>query len=204
MTPRPWPDLLRDYTALGGVLDFAWFDQVADGPDAQLACIAKALEPHAPVNAEALARLPKRRLTPNQFLGTWYDPAQGELVWVGTVTTASGHLLENPPFRLLRKEDWQGCSSVTPEGTGEFAYAFSNPPYSLQGSYQQIAALFLEFRDALLAGGPALEIDDYGSERLVEVSPYFEAGAEWWGTFLWTIHDWRQHRFCVILGSTTD
>ena len=45
---------------------------------------------------------------------------------------------------------------------------------------------------------------DWSHPRLPDASPYFAAGMEWWGVFLFTVHVPALGRLTGIAGSATD
>jgi len=94
--------------------------------------------------------------------------------------------------------------SLAPGTGGNSAYAFLEPPYSLQASEGEIQALYAEITSFILPRDTAHEIRDWSSPDLPEVHPYFELGAEWWGIYLLTI--WRpdDRTLVVIMASTSD
>jgi len=73
----------------------------------------------------------------------------------------------------------------TPEGRGQFARAFLDPPYGLHAKPQpdEVQAVFGEIRDFALPPKQHCEIDDWSNERLPEVYDYFEPAMEWWGVY---------------------
>lgn len=91
-----------------------------------------------------------------------------------------------------------------PEGDGQFAYAFSQPPYPLHAPPEAVQDLFDSLRMVLLPPWQPATILDWSHPSLPEVSAYFEDGAEWWGMFLFTIHLPVTGRLVVIAGSATD
>ena len=93
---------------------------------------------------------------------------------------------------------------IDPGSGGQFAYAFSNPPYGLRARGSEVQALFEEIRDFILPPDERSEILDWTSPRLPEVSAYFSMGIDWWGVFLFTIHVPATGRLTAIAGSTTD
>jgi hypothetical protein len=87
---------------------------------------------------------------------------------------------------------------------GQFAYAFSEPPYGLQARPSEVQELFCAIRDFILPRGSEHEISDWSSPRLTEASDYFTAGMDWWGVFLFTVYLPTLRRLTAIAGSTTD
>jgi len=87
---------------------------------------------------------------------------------------------------------------------GQFAYAFSRPPYGLKGRPSEVQAVSEEIRDFLLPPGQRSETCDWSSPQLPEVSDYFIAGMEWWGVFLFSIYIAEIERLSIVTDSTTD
>ncbi|HRK71573.1 MAG TPA: hypothetical protein PLA85_08285, partial [Micropepsaceae bacterium] len=69
--------------------------------------------------------------------------------------------------------------SPNPGSDGNFAFAFLEPPYSLQASEGEMQALYAEITSFILPRDTAHEIRDWSSPDLPEVHPYFGSGAEW-------------------------
>jgi hypothetical protein len=131
------------------------------------------------INHERAASMTGVRLSCEEFLGPRYDPGRGLL------TSASG--------------------STAPDG---YAYAFSDPPYSLYDrvnrrrlSDGEPAELFQAInRDVLGGVTPASVVYRWPDDW----SNYFDAGKEWWGSFCWTFANPGTARVVVLAASTTD
>ncbi|MFC4255017.1 hypothetical protein GRI97_06240 [Altererythrobacter xixiisoli] len=204
------PAAFDRYSAIGGVLDFAVFDD-SDGSEAEvLEAIEQTLRPalpeDAPFDADALRQSGSRVIGGAEFLGEWFDPEAGQLLKRGTWTLAGGIELEDPLLIDLQGHSVENGSMGLPnvgEG-GQFALAFTEPPYGLQAEPLEIQDLFDSIRSFILPGYAITEIRDWTSPALAEVSPYFEAGMEWWGVYLFSLYTPQSRRLTIIAGSTTD
>jgi len=102
-------------------------------------------------------------------------------------------------------------SLVIPSGgpiPGGYAYAFSDPPYSLYDygdrrrvSEAEATELFHAINQEVLGGITAEPIIFQWPDAW---SNYFEKGKEWWGSFLWTFANPGAGRIVVLAASTTD
>jgi hypothetical protein len=200
------PAAFGRYDDMHGVLDIAVFED-ASGTEAEtLAAIAQVLQLKHTFNLEKLQSLGRRRIREQVFFGDWYDLKSGTLLKVGHHRTAEGSELQNPALKTLDNVELVGGAVKIPDpgAGGQFAYAFSAPPYSLQGRPSEVQAVFEEIRDFILPPTHASEIYDWSSPQLPEVSDYFIAGLDWWGVFLFSIHVPDLGRLSVIAGSTSD
>jgi hypothetical protein len=205
---RIWelPSVFSRFDKMGGVLDFALFEDT-DGEEADvLSAIALLIEWNGPVDVGRLRQLGSRRIGKAVFFGDWYDNETGSLLKVGDWTTIDGRELHNPRLKKLEGvHTLSGVSAMPDMGSGgQFAYAFSSPPYTLTARPREIQAVFAEIRDFILPPGERHEISDWSAPQLPEVSRYFDAGAEYWGVFLFSIFSPALRRLIVIAGSTTD
>ncbi|MFU7529105.1 hypothetical protein [Qipengyuania sp. ASV99] len=175
--------------------------------DAHLSGAESPREWHLPADAvAALQSLNQCNLTREAFLGEWCDPrdlmlikrGSGEVEGLGQVSDIRYDKLGEAPFR-----SWGGATPDCEE-PGQYAYAFSCPPYSLEGPSAKIQRLFKASTELLLGRGERIEIFDWSRGDLTRVHPLFEAGMEWWGVFLFTIFKLDDHSMFVISGSTTD
>jgi hypothetical protein len=197
------PAAFERFQRIGGVLDFATFDDAYGDENSALAAISTIL-PDA--DRSRLKSLGFRRIDRPAFYGDWYDPGDDALLRRGVWTTEDGRELVNPKLRdLTQILIVSGASTVPEPGTGgQFAYAFSSTPHGLQARPSEVQELFCAIRDFILPRGLEHEISDWSSPRLSEVSSYFAAGMEWWGVFLFTVYVPAPRRLTVIAGSSTD
>jgi len=200
------PPAFKRYEKMLGVLDFAVFDEANGTEEEILSAIPQVLRHSNSFDAARLRLLGCKRIRESAFFGEWYDPDSGNLLKVGNYRAADGSELQNPTLKKLDGVKIMSGASSCPEpgAGGEFAYAFSNPPYGLQARPSEVQAVFAEVRDFILPPAHRGEICDWSNPRLSEVSDYFAAGMEWWGVFLFSIHIPAIDRLTIIAGSTTD
>lgn len=204
------PGSIRRYREIGGVLDFTFFEGVGDAVQSAHAAIEQALKRAISTGERfdptLLRSAPYRRVSKDALLGDWFDSRSGLLVRRGTFTTGTGQRLIDPTYEQLEGVGIRSGGGPIPDlwAGGQFAYAFSQPPYGLQATPGEIQALFSKVCDVILPPWLDSEILDWGSPALTDVSDYFLAGAEWWGAFLFTVRIPAHQSMTVILGSATD
>ncbi len=201
----PLPSAFSRFQSMGGVLDFAVFEDANGTDDEVLSAVPQALQTGT-YDREMLRSLGSQRITERTFFGDWYDYEQGVLLKGGSWVTKDGRTLDNPPLVKLAGLDIVSGGGGLPGGPGQFAYAFLDPPYGLHAKPppDEVQAVFDEIRHFILPPGQFCEIADWSNERLPEVSDYFEPGAEWWGMFLFSIYAPSLRRLTIIAGSSTD
>ncbi|MGE0739846.1 MAG: hypothetical protein AB7O98_00775 [Hyphomonadaceae bacterium] len=189
------------YADIGGVVEFAVYDDADGDPDAVFAAVCDA----APIeNPEALRAIGFRRLDDASFYGDWYELATHSLLLIGTWGGIERPLV-NPKLRDLDDHRLAGGGLIPEAGAGgQFAYAFSHPPYGLQAKPREIQDLFDKIRHAILPAAVDHEILDWSSPDLPMASSYFEPGMEWWGVFLFSIYVPEHRRLSIVWASTTD
>jgi hypothetical protein len=197
------PTAFERFQQIGGVLDFMVFEDAHGGDAEPLAAMAAAVPGWCVKASEALSNREIDRLA---FFGEWCDAETGSLLKLGQYTSSEGKVLVNPKFRDLQGIQLDSGGGPIPEaGTGgQFAYAFSFTPYGLWANPEEVQELFDEITEFILPANLDHKILDWSRSDLSEVSPYFAAGMEWWGVFLFTIHVPEIQRITVIAGSTTD
>jgi hypothetical protein len=200
------PPAFKRYEKMMGALDFAVFDDATGTEEEILTAIPQALHQARTLDAEILRSVGFRRIRERRFFGDWYDFEGGMLLRIGDYKTADGAELKDPVLKKLDQVKIVSGASPCPEAGagGQFAYAFSNPPYGLKGRPSEVQAIFEEIRDFILPPMHQGEIWDWGSPQLPEASDYFAAGMEWWGVFLFTIHIPAIQRLTIVSGSTAD
>lgn len=136
-----------------------------------------------------------RQISLDEFIGPCFDLQTKRLLLRGRT---SNHL--NDYFYVGDEEKNSNVVTIKNHYEG-YAYAFSEPPYSLRASKQDINELFIAINQALFDGfEPQLEIYEWSNDW----STYFDAGNEWWGAFLWTVWN-EKHNWIVGIGaSATD
>jgi hypothetical protein len=208
------PQIIFELASIGVELDYSFF--AGAGPerldrllaiDAHLSAAENPREWHLPADAiAALQSIEERELTREIFLGEWCDPrdlmlirrGSGEVEGLGRVSDIRYDKLGEASFR-----NWGGTTPDCDE-PGQYAYAFSCPPYRLEGPSAKIQRLFKASTELLLGRGEKIEIFDWSGGDLTRVHPVFKAGMEWWGVFLFTIFKPDDDSMIVISGSTTD
>ena len=200
------PSAFKRYEKMLGVLDFAVFDDATGTEEEILSAIPQTLRHSHEFDADRLRVLGCRRIKERAFFGDSYDLDSGHLLKVGSWRTADGSQLENPKLKKLDRVKIKSGAAPCPDAGagGEFAYAFSCPPYGLKGRPSEVQAVFEEIRDFLLPPGHRSEICDWSGPELPQVSDYFAAGMEWWGVFLFSIYIPEIERLSIVAGSTTD
>lgn len=203
----PLPPIFHEFHQTGGVLEFAAFEDAQGTEDEIIEAIASTLNHIAPVNTEALRSIGPRRITRQQFLGDWHDPESAALIRVGDwKIEGEKKLRTNPRFADIgQKKIVSGGGPIPEAGAGgQFAFAFTDPPYGLRASYGDVQILFDQICEFLMPPGSEVDILDWSSDRLPEVCDYFIAGMEWWGVFLFSLYAPALKRLTIIAGSSTD
>lgn len=198
----PLPSAIARYHEINGVVEYAIFDDADGDPDTAFEAICASV----PIDdREALRATGFRKIDDATFFGEWYDPATGALLLIGQYTFEDGRAYTNAPLRDLEGlRVVNGGSPIPPAGGGgEYAYAFTRPPYGMRGR-AETQHLFEKINHFILPEGVEHEILDWSSPELPKASPYFEAGMEWWGVFLFTIYVPDYRRLTIAYASTTD
>ena len=200
---------LKRFQRMGGALDFLFFENVVDYSVSPHACLANALKiviKDESFDEAALRRIDPKKVRIKEFFGDWYDPKTKRLLQKGVWTTSSGKELRDPLLSELDKYEIVGGGVGLPGigDVGNFAYAYLCPPYPLNASRDVIERTFAEIVELIQAEDPDTLIHSWNDDRLPTVSSYFNEGAEWWGCFLFTLHNTTADNLWVILGSTTD
>lgn len=195
------PASIKRFHEIGGVVEFAVFEDADGDPDTIFNAVSASLQIEDP---ESLRASSFRRIEDADFYGKWYEPESDSLLRIGFWESAAGELV-NPRLRDLPDETLAGGGPVPEAGNGgEFAYAFSHPPYGLTASPREVQELFDKVRHYIMPPGVAHEISDWTSSNLRNASSYFEAGMEWWGVFLFAIYLPDYRRLTIAYASTTD
>ena len=190
---------------IGGVLDVAVFRDSNGTIDEIIAGVPQALPWSGPFDGNRLRALGGRRIDRKTLLGDWAD-ASGSLIRRGSWRTEDGRDLENPRLKALADARIVSGAAPLPEpGDGsQLAYAVLCPPYPLTAAPAKVQALFDAICAALLPNGQDVEILDWSSRELGEVSGYFKAGLEWWGVFLFSVYVPISRRLTLLAASATD
>ena len=198
------PHLFARYREIGGVIDFNIFADVeALTEDVCLQAISASVPE---LKRDILRAISCRSVDDETFFGEWYEADKKVLIKRGTWRTDDGRSLTNP---LL--SDLEGLRIVSggveiPNlgAGGQFAYAFSNPPYGLHATPREVQRVFDNVCRYLLPPNTAHEILDWSDPRLADAAAYFKAGMEWWGVFLFVVFVPEYRRLVVVAASTTD
>ena len=139
-----------------------------------------------------------------EFLGWQYDSIRQSLVLAGAFQAGlfTAPYDENDPDCLCDYSTLEDQWDSSLEIENGFAYAFAEPPYSMfRKTNQELNDLFRGFCYVLFGGlSEDLNIVRWGTDW----TNYFEAGRDWWGDFLWTVHRPDSSRLTVIAGSASD
>jgi hypothetical protein len=198
------PPAFKRYRKAGGAFVFAAFDDAGESEMEAIQAICALLGDD--LDVERLRAFGHRRIDEAEFLGDHCDPQTRALIRRGTWQTMDGKELIDPPLRALDGVKIQsgGVGIPLPGQGGQFARAFALPPYSLDARPREIQLLFDEILAHLLPIDAPQRILDWTSPGLAEVSPWFAAGMDWWGAFLFTIHQPDRGRLIAIAASATD
>ncbi|AQR74294.1 hypothetical protein [Sphingomonas sp. LM7] len=198
------PPAFSRYRKVGGAFTFAAFDGAREGDVDAIEAIRVLLDGN--LNSGTLRAIGACQITEAEFLGEHCAAESRKMVKRGTWETADGRRLVDPPLATLDGVAIRsgGYGFPDPGAGGQFARAFASPPYSLDARPSEIQSLFDDILDFLLPPGAPHRILDWTSPRLGEVSPWFNAGMEWWGAFLFTIHQPGRGRLIALAASTTD
>lgn len=216
MYRAPSPPVIFELAGIGVELDYSFFGGA--GPDrldrlraidAHLSAAENPREWHLPSAAiAALQSIEERKLTREIFLGEWCDPRDLMLIRRGSGDVEGLGRVSDIRYDTLGEAKVRNWGVAIPDPgfdePGQYAYAFSSPPYSLNALRSEIQRLFKQSTELLLGRGAPIEIFDWSGGDLTLVHPLFEAGMEWWGVFLFTIFNPDDRTMVVISGSTTD
>nr|WP_315379662.1 hypothetical protein [uncultured Sphingomonas sp.] len=197
------PSAFDRYEKMGGVLDFAVFEDSGGAEQEITPAIPQALRHASTFDETRLQALGCRLISHAEFFGEWYDLESGALLRAGSYRTVDGSMIRNPTFPSLDDLNIVSGSTPIPEVGlgGQFAYSFA---WGLDGKPSEIQNLFDEIINFILPMGEQVSIMDWSSPYLPEVSDYFSDGIEWWGVFLFTIYVPGLRQLTIIAGSTTD
>ena len=154
----------------------------------------------------SISTLAPTRSSWEQFLGPRYDFQRDGLLVHGI----EGHF--NSLFFYQDEEREENIVEPMDEDDASdagLAYAFSDPPYPLRSNKQvKSPRLSLKERgelfDELLNKVLSVSEESTVYRWPTDWSNYFDAGNEWWGTFLWTLANQGDGRVVVIAASSTD
>jgi hypothetical protein len=197
------PPAFKRHRKVGGAFTFAAFDDAGESDTDAIEAIGALLT--GALDIETLRSIGHREINEAEFLGEHCDARSRIIIQRGQWETADGRKLVDPPLKKLGRARISGGYGIPfPGEGGQFARAFAFPPYGLHTSPREIQALFDEILDFLLPPEAPCRILDWTSPRLSQVSPWFDAGMDWWGAFLFTIHQPSRGRLIALAASTTD
>jgi hypothetical protein len=134
------------------------------------------------------------RVSLEAVLGARFDLAGRRLLF------PSAHGLLPPAEAEAVRAATNGWGSSDFEG---YARAFSDPPYGLSiRSLVKIERLFLDMWRELIGSFEPAEVEVYS--WTTEQWSYWDAGREWWGSFLWTVRPPGDRPWVGIAASATD
>jgi hypothetical protein len=217
--------LLRQFDEAGGIVDFLVFEPELpndlsveshrDAAIAGMAILQGRLEQRAALAADELGLSPADllkshlqlenreqlqgwRLDHVEFLGTRYDVTRGGLIVRGKAPFHNAYFFyADKAIRANIIPHERVDSGI---GAG-YAYAFSDTPHGVSLPHNELARLFERMNQHIL-GGVSAESVIY--QWATAWWSYFDAGEEWWGSFLWTLANPGLSRIAVIAASTTD
>jgi hypothetical protein len=151
-----------------------------------------------------LTKIEGKPIRVSQFLGPYFDFKTKRLLLRGISKDYLNSYFyagdEEKDENIVNPKQRKGGEYIT-EG---FAQAFTKPPYGLDRknlSSLELNKLFLSI---------IVQLFDIFSGKTVifqwsdDWSSYFDAGKEWWGSFLWTVHNTTQNYMVGVAASTTD
>ena len=155
-----------------------------------------------------------RMVDPAVFFGPQFDVNAGKLILRGRSPNYLNRYFyfdaEEKPATVIYEYLRPGHDHPYYQGfTKGYAGAFTDPPYGLSvyANNQirtlpkvEVNQLFLALNQALFGSLATMQIYEWPTDW----SPYFDAGHEWWGSFLWTLYNPSQQWMVGVAASTTD
>lgn len=215
--------LLQRFSEAGGVVDFVIFDCEEDTSNCEthrkaIVLALKELQQRCVEDAEQFSReeqipisnffkitidedaassLVPVQITWEKFIGLRYDFERDGLIVRGKGDFWNSFFYyTDPPKRANIIPDSNIDDGI---GTG-LAYAFSSPPHGTGLSAEEAGTLFANFLNDIICGSFQSIIYEWPTNW----SNYFEAGEEWWGSFLWSLSNPNGNQIVVMAASTTD
>ena len=149
------------------------------------------------IDGSAEERLTPRVISWQEFLGTRYDFQRKGLIVHGKGKILNEFFYFSDPARPENITPRKGIDYGVGNG---FAYAFSDPPYHMGLSAEERGTLLGQFLRIVMRASSSSFICEWPTDW----SNYFDAGKEWWGSFLWSLANPGENRIVVIAASTTD
>ena len=184
-------EVLKRFTDAGGVLHFVFFDcseeteNVFTETTHREAVIAGMYVLRERFGAYTKITAVKPRITQESVWRFEVDSSK--------LSTLSGRRISKVEFFGDGiRERWAGSG---------FAYAFTDTPYGLWIKAPEVDRLFEDVCSTVLG---SVTDDTIIFEWPTDWSSFFDAGHEWWGSFLWSLGQPAAGRIIVIAASTTD
>ncbi len=184
------PSIIR-YHNRGGVAHFSFVENIQNS----IVAISDAIERH-------FLELPEYDLAP--FYRLWFNRESLNIINPTCIDrdTFYGTCWDIKTKRLIfTNPTIMGSPGET---RGEYAYAFAFPPHQISLEDHEIENIFDEIDQKIFPQNEEIEILDWASPNLINVSNYFEEGFEYWGAFLFSIYVPSQRKLSIISASTTD
>lgn len=203
---RDWDDpSYQRFVQAGGEVGIAIGENGEDTISHHAAVLAHAIRSYCigDVDQERLQITTPFEIDIQTFHGSWFDCDKGLLVHKGLVTTKAGFSITDPYFVDIK--DCSSRSSHIPElwQSGGFAFAFCDPPYSLETEWLETQRLYTAITSRLISEKD-VKIYNWHRESLLEAVPGLDAGTEWWGVFAFTIFVPQSRRIFGMVASATD
>ncbi|MEN6626802.1 MAG: hypothetical protein ABFD69_11320 [Candidatus Sumerlaeia bacterium] len=202
---------IRDYCGIGGVIDYQIVG-LEDESDLKRATHAAAARLSIEEIARTLGSNPNWgagaaisidhdkkitgcRITTQDFVGSHFDLIRKKAILRGHT---KNHLND---FFYTDDEETPNNAFGGPTMSAGYSYAFFEPPYRLGGSNEQKESLFRGINRQLF--------DEFEKPMMIyswstDWSSYFDAGNEWWGSFLWTAHVIGTKQIVVVAAAASD
>jgi hypothetical protein len=221
--PEPLRKLARQFQDVGGELRLLCVSCDADEPLSDVAVHRRAAilamnslqQDFVREAAQANARL-QAEYEQNPLGGSLPTRVRSHLQsWVGRLTGTGKSMdqrldpLTVTPFQIAIDHERAKSMAGTPMDSEEFlkgseeqglAYALLEQPHGLQLAMPEQKKLFDHLVRGLLGEQGILTIYGWPTDW----SNYFDAGHEWWGSFLWSVARAERRDILVIAISTTD
>lgn len=147
-----------------------------------------------------ISKMEGKRISVHEFFGSHFDcnsrrlllrgrtpEHRNDFFWFGTEESD-----ESMVYLPLSKSEYM---------TDGFAQAFTETPHGLGGSATEAHELFITIYGELFTNFAA---PDHIWQWSTDWSNYFDAGYEWWGSFLWTVYIEGNAFIVGAAASTTD
>lgn len=192
-------DALHKQTVLEGMKQIRqYWDDYAARTSKQMS-IPKSKVFQVSVDWERAKQISGTQVDHKTFLGARYDFERS-----GLIVRGKGNKFLNEFFFYRDEATKENIidSVEIDDGIGAgFAYAFSSPPYGMRVPSEVLGELFEQVNHVILGG---VDNTSVIFAWPTDWSNYFDAGHEWWGSFLWTVSKPDSHQIVMIAASSTD